>query len=161
MLGVAAAVLVLLAGIAVGRYWQLESDFTPQATEQAAADGLLSDLNRYLARSNVLLMGFANMEFNQDTERLDFSAQKTASRKLLTEGDALQERLEEAGLSQLSRLVGEVDQHLLLIAESDTEGSRWIEAIKSRIETRDLLYRINLEEMRLRGHRSVPRSPGL
>ncbi len=120
--------------------------------EPAAAS--LSELtSRYLRRSRVVLLAFVNEDArDKDPLRLNLALQKRTSQELLAEAVVLKKGIGSSD-RRLERLVSELEWVLIQIAHlrPDSDVSD-IEVIKAGIESRDIIFKINLDEVR--------RSPG-
>lgn len=119
--------------------------------------------SRYLRRSRTLLLAVLNTDTRGDDPlRLSLPLQKKTSESLLQEASALKKELGRSD-RRLEQLVSDLEMVLLQIAnlKPDTDVAA-IEIIKAGVESRDLLFKINLRE----AHRpegkpgAVARRPG-
>jgi len=165
------AVLLVSLGILIGRtVLRPRPEIGPLARTTTTATGpgeraaletgsvepaLAARASRYLRRSRVLLLGVINSApMEEDPFRLNLPHQKKASEELLLEAVVLKNGFRGSD-RRLERLVSDLEMILLQIANlaSDPEASD-IEIIRAGVESRDLLFKINLRETRLPGGRS-------
>ncbi len=150
----AGAVALVLVGILLGKLFfaqpeiQIEPDLTQLASTQTRSE-IQVRADRYLERSKVLLLGLIN--FEPETEEmfeLNFSNQKKISRELVLEAGELKSQLSEPADEQLRRLVTDLEVVLLQIANLEEEFDlTGIQMIKSGVDRRGILLKINVEEM--------------
>jgi hypothetical protein len=157
----AGALALVAAGILIGR---LTFHRTPGGSESLAsasrgaavgqpvspAAGLAQRTTRYLDRSKVILLALVNFDGGtKDIAGLNLPRQKEKSRELVKEASTLKGDLRAAKERQLERLVGELELILVQIAnlKSETDLSS-VEIIKAGVELKDVLFKINLSEMR-------------
>ena len=170
--GAAAAVLLVTLGIFIGRtLLRPREELVPMArttssetagTGQpaletgAAAPAFAVRASRYLKRSRVLLLAVVNSEpREEDPFRLNLPLQKKTSEELLQEAAVLKKGLRSSD-RRLERLISDLEMILLQIANlaSDSDDSD-IEIIRAGVESRDILFKINLSE----GRRPSAKSP--
>ena len=162
----AAAAAILIAGILVGRYaFKPGSETVPvsggaaSSVIPAARADLGARTSRYLDRSKRILLAIVNYHpETQDSYGLDLPGQRSASRELVSEAAVLKTDLGRAKDRRLEKLVGDLEKILLQIAnlESDDDLAA-VNIIKAGAESRDILFEINLAE--LRGPTSAGPSP--
>jgi len=169
--GAAGAILLVSLGIFIGRtVLRPRPEIGPLVRTDSIATGpgeraaletgsvepaLAARASRYLRRSRVLLLGVINSApMEEDPFRLNLPHQKKASEELLLEAVVLKNGFRGSD-RRLERLVSDLEMILLQIANlaSDPEASD-IEIIRAGVESRDLLFKINLRETRLPGGRS-------
>jgi hypothetical protein len=179
--GAAGALVFLALGIFIGRTLlrpredvSLASRQTPSVTapgEQRAFDAgpaatpLAAQASRYLKRSRTLLLAV----INADPQDASFSSmslplQKKTSQELLKEAAVLKKGLGSSD-RRLERLVSDLEMILLQIANLKSDsGTPDVEIIKAGIESKDILFKINLSEIRRAAGKSgagqAPGSPG-
>lgn len=156
MQGVAAVVL-LLVGVGVG--WLV---FSPAAQDPVIADrptvaevpvqaaSLEARTSRYLERSKVLLLGVVNLEPEQaeDTAVLNLPRKQAVARELVQEAATLKQDLSEADQQRLRDLIDDLEVTLMQIANLESGYDvPAIEMVKSSVDRRGLLLKINLSEM--------------
>lgn len=160
---IAAAAAVLVIGVLIGRYFfsrggeeiplagSRETLLQPTALEVRAGD--------YLEKSKVLLLGLVNWEAETpEAVALDFPRYQRASRDLLQEAGYLKTALEDSRQRRLRALVADLEVVLLQIANLEAENDlSAIEMVKTGVDRRGILLKINLEE--IRRAQSLPR-PG-
>jgi len=151
---VAAAAAALVLGILIGRYFfsqggenaplagSPETLLQPTSLEVRAGD--------YLEKSKVLLLGLVNWEADApEAAALDFPRYQRASRDLLQEAGYLKTALEDSRQRRLRELVGDLEVVLLQIANLEAENDlSAIEMVKTGVDRRGILLKINLEEIR-------------
>jgi len=169
--GAVGAVLLVSLGILIGRtVLRPRPEIGPLARTTTTATGpgeraaletgsvepaLAARASRYLRRSRVLLLAVVNSApMEEDPFRLNLPHQKKASEELLQEAAVLKKGFRGSD-RRLERLVSDLEMILLQIANlaSDPEASD-IEIIRAGVESRDLLFKINLRETRRPGGRS-------
>jgi len=121
----------------------------PVARAQAASSN--DRAMRYIEKSQMLLIALVNND-PADTPgayAADFGEQQRRSRELVHEAAVVKDGLDEPGQRRLRELVSELEKILIQIANlesaSDVDG---VEFIRSRVNDRDVLFKINLEQMR-------------
>lgn len=156
-LGATAAAALVAIGIFLGR-----SYFSPPSgparlapatgeTMSLQQQAALTERSRnYLERSKVLLLGVLNFEPDpQATAAPDFSFQREYSQRLVQEAAALKDDLQGAENRRLRELVEDLQLVLIQIANLETTHDLpAVDIIKSTVDRRGILLKINLEEMR-------------
>jgi len=155
VLNLAAASALVAVGVLIGRYGRFAGEpvsTTPASKEPAAAAGLNLDdrVGRYLERSKLVLMSVDNMKSAAgEAAANDLSAERKISRDLLRESRALKKGLDASRDEQLLELMAQLEMTLIQIANlRDPRVPLGVELVKTGIEERALLFKINLEEMR-------------
>ena len=174
-LGAAGAVVLLAAGILIGRLTlhQMQLAGNILAAGQGGASvvpaAFTSDLSlrtsRYLDRSKVILLALVNFDGGaKDIAGLNLPRQKEVSQALVKEASALKGDLKAARERQLERLVGDLELILVQIANLKAEADlSLVEIIKAGAASRDILFQINLSEMRRaddKGRSAAKSGPG-
>lgn len=157
----AAAAIIFFVGIGIGRFGLFpgddaadpgrESRSTP--VEQAA---LRAETMEYLERSKVLLLGIVN---NDDIvpESGQLTRQREVSRMLVSAGAPLKDRLSRSGERQLGELVNDLEVLLLQITNLEIENDfPGLEIIRSGVDRKGILLKINVEQMKAQQERSRP-----
>jgi hypothetical protein len=120
------------------------------ALETVQASPLLADrAAHYLKRSRVLLLAVVNSDPSAEGAfSLNLPLQKKTSEKLALEAAVLRKELGSSD-RRLERLISDLEMILLQIAnlKSDSDISA-VEIIKAGVESRDILFKINLNEVR-------------
>lgn len=152
------AMALVLAGVLVGRYWEM-STATDQAkgTEGAVAPPASSEIQltartqRYLDRSNVLLLGLVNFDTAEDDpSAINLGRKKVVAAELVEEARLLKADLGAYRERQLVELVEDLERILLQIANLEAQHDLpSIEVIQRGVDRGSLLLKINLEQMRL------------
>ena len=154
-IGTAAA--MLLIGIFIGKWvfgppaiQQRQggpvADSSPRTAEMVALE---NRTDRYLQRSKVILLGLINFDpETEDPVTLNLPQQQVMSQDLLQEADYLKNALNESPNSQLKQLITDLEVILLQIANLESERDlSAVEMVKSGVDRRGILLKINLEEM--------------
>ena len=149
------AVALLAVGVLIG--WLVFGNTVSQAPVVAEGPGveipvqaasLEARAERYLDRSKVLLLGLVNLE-EQDPALLNLTRQQEIARELIDESGALKDELTEAHQRLLRVLIDDLEVILLLIANMEAGYDLpAIEMVKSGVDRRAILLKINLTEMR-------------
>ena len=157
-IGTAAAVGLLLIGVFIGKLvfspmdsgLQISDSSTDASSEDARMVSLESRTGKYLRRSKILLLGLIN--FDSETEdfyTLDLPRQKEISQQLVHEASFLRNELQNSAQMQLLQLITDLEVILLQIANLESEHDlSAIEMVKSGVDRRGVLLKINLQEMR-------------
>lgn len=159
--GAASALVLVAAGILIGRLTLHRAPAGPDSfasTLRGAATvpsvspaaSLAQRTTRYLDRSKVILLALVNFDGGtKDIAGLNLPRQREKSQELVKEASTLKGDLRAAKERQLERLVGELELILAQIAnlKSETDPSS-VEIIKAGVELKDVLFKINLSEMR-------------
>jgi hypothetical protein len=152
----AAAILLVAIGIFIGRYFSPGS-YSPEPVaqidnqsssliKQAAVD---DRAYRYLERSKILLLGIVNLDPEaEEASAPDYSREKQVARGLIQEAAVLKDDLTDANRRKLYQLVSDLEVILLQIANLETKNDLpAVEMIRSGVDRRGILLKINLEEM--------------
>ena len=151
------AVALLAVGVLIG--WLVFGNAASHAPEMAEGPGVETPVqaaslearaDRYLERSKVLLLGLVNLEPEaQDPALLNLSRQQEIARELIDESGALKDELTDADERLLRALIDDLEVILLQIANIEAGYDvPAIEMVKSGVDRRALLLKINLTEMR-------------
>jgi hypothetical protein len=170
--GAAGALLILAAGIFIGRN-VLRPPAQPTIATQAAQPGagpggrtaldagtaeaaLPLRASHYLRRSRVLILAVVNSDLQtEESLSLNLPLQKKASEALALEAAALKKEI-GSGDRRLERLISDLEMILLQIANLKPEPDvADIEIIRAGIESRDILFKIRLNEARTSTSRSI------
>ncbi len=161
----AAAAAMLVIGIFIGRSIHGPSGlqvptYVDGQGEQAGtvqATALEDRTQQVLQQSRLLLLGLVNFDpATEDPLTLNLFRQKTMSQSLVQETDVLKTALTNSGDRRLAELVSDLEVILLQIAnlESETDLDA-IEMVRSGVDRRGILLKIDVEEMR----RAASRAP--
>ena len=152
----AAAILLIAIGIFIGRYFSPESyspepvaqinEISPSLIQQTAVD---DRAYRYLERSKILLLGIVNLDPEaEEASAPDYSRERQVARGLIQEAAVLKDDLTNANQRKLYQLVSDLEVILLQIANLETTNDLpAVEMIRSGVDRRGILLKINLEEM--------------
>jgi hypothetical protein len=154
----AAAVVLLAVGVTLG--WLF---FSPDVSQQPiiAQDPLLQEVpvqaasleartSRYLERSKVLLLGVVNLDpvEPEDAIMLNLPRKQEVARELMQEAGTLKQDLSDADQERLRALIDDLEVTLMQIANLESGYDvPAIEMVKSGVDRRGLLLKINLSEM--------------
>ncbi len=176
--GTAGALLFIVIGIFIGRVLfrpaaghlalvRTTSSETAPGGHLAPASGpaapsIALRASRYLKRSRVLLLAVVNSDTrDEDPFRLNLPLQKKTSGELLQEAVVLKKELRSSD-RRLERLISDLEMILRQISNlaSDSSDSD-IELIRAGVEGRDILFKIDLNEVRRpKGKPGAGPSPG-
>ncbi|MBE3124332.1 MAG: zf-HC2 domain-containing protein [Acidobacteria bacterium] len=176
--GAAAAMVFLTLGIFIGRNLLRPPAEPPLLTrvmpsEPApggqpvletgpAASPLAIRASRYLKRSRVLLLAVVNSDPRaEDVFSLNLPLQKKTSEELVKEAMVLKKEFRSSD-RRLERLISDLETILLQIANLKSDaGPSAVEIIKAGVESRDILFKIDLNVVRRSAGKSiVGQSPG-
>ncbi len=144
-----AAVLLLSFGVVIGQLMVRQ----PLGTEQlntglSAAERILLNERaiNYLERSKVLLLGIVNSSPMEPASAL--LKEQQVSRMLVSEAAELKSSLSIADEQRMKQLISDLEVILLQIANLEEEkGFPAVEIVRSGVERRGILLKINLEQM--------------
>lgn len=174
--GVAGAALFLSLGIFLGRtLFQPRPDagrVTLTAASESSPAGrpgvestegelpLAARASRYLRRSRVILLAVVNSDpVAEDFFSLSLPLQKKNSEELVQEAALLKKELRGSD-HRLERLVSDLEMILLQIANLKPQAdASAVEVIKAGIESRDIFFKINLNEVRRSNGEGTGRAP--
>lgn len=158
VLKAAAAFILIGVGVLIGRYYMTpttqpqiaETRPTPSTVQRVSMD---PETERFLERSQVLLIGVVNLEPDADgSYPADLTTQKKVSRDLIQEASVIKTNLKGPDKRRLNELVSDLELILLQIANLETENDQpEIEMVKSGVDRKGVLFKINLEQMRMSG----------
>jgi hypothetical protein len=142
-----AAIIVLMAGVLLlrqapqpDRHQLVEQ---PATDQQVPADITAERLHNYFSKSKVLLVGISNMKTNE-TEPLDLSAERSASRDLIREARYLRGGPIDG---RSARLMGDLEKILIELANAKEEnGGPSVEILRGGIRQENLLFKIRMAE---------------
>ncbi|MGH9856602.1 MAG: hypothetical protein ACRD4B_02040, partial [Acidobacteriota bacterium] len=105
---------------------------------------------QFLGRSEIILLGLVNYDPQIDEPAgLDITRQKAVSRNLIHEASYLKRQLADGDDRRLEKLVTDLELILLQIANlEEKEDVPEIELVKSGVDRKGLLLKINLEQMK-------------
>ncbi len=108
-------------------------------------DSINAQISRYLNRSKVILMSLVNLEDNEVLE-FDFQQHQKLSSDLLGESKYLREQLDSQ--DRVMNLVDDLDVVMMQIANQNPKlDKESVELIRSSVENKELLFKINIEKM--------------
>ncbi|HSA96690.1 MAG TPA: zf-HC2 domain-containing protein [Acidobacteriota bacterium] len=149
--GLAGAVVILALGIFIGRELTRRTAqpvVATRAVSQGAAPVTLRAAH-YLKRSRVLILAVVNADLaTEDPFGLNLPLQKKTSEALMIEAAALKKELGGTD-RRLERLLSDLEMILLQIANLKPDpDSADIDVIRAGVESRDILFKIQLDEAR-------------
>src|SRR5262249_30474122 len=157
----AAAFILIGVGVLIGRYYMTPTTQppianyrpTPSTTTAVQRVSMDPETKRFLDRSQVLLIGVVNLEPDADGNYpADLSAQKKVSRDLIQQASLVKSKLKGPDKRRLNELVSDLELILLQIANMEAQNDQpEIEMVKSGVDRKGVLFKINLEQMRMSG----------
>lgn len=154
---IASAVALMAIGVFIGKLYFGRPGSQPVGTIQTVEMpstaveqiSLQQRTDRYIERSKILLLGLVNFDpDSEDIYALDMPYQKQISRELIQEASSLKEELNDPAQRQLRELIEDLKITLLQIANLESEHDlAGIELVKSGVDRRGILLKINLEKM--------------
>lgn len=145
-LSVAAAVAAcLLLTFSVGRRFGREEEQT-QSAAQTQQRLLLTTLGEHLSRSRVTLVELKNREVSPD----DLRALQAAADNLVNASRLFRAAAERAGEGQIAGVMEETERLLVRFAAApDSDAKTELEGLRKRVESRDLLFRLQVMETKV------------
>ena len=148
-LGSAAA--LILVGLFLGKIIY-EKDVTsqPEIRVTTLSPALQERTTQYLEQTNLLLLGIANFDAeNEDPYVLDLNAKKHRSQDLVQQAAVLKGDLERARAKRLLNLISDLELILMQLANLDTDDDvPAIEFVQSVLDRNSILLKINVEKLR-------------
>ncbi len=146
----AAAFILVGVGVLIGRYYQSTTVIVDGPVQRVSMD---PETKRFLERSQILLIGIVNLEPEEDgSYPTDLAVQKKVSRDLIQEASVIKANLKGPDKRRLNELVSDLELILLQIANLEAENDQpEIELVKSGVDRKGVLFKINLEQMRMSG----------
>jgi len=136
----AAGLAILLIGILIGKYF-----FSNKGVNREVVPDMTLQVQKYLERSKVLLLGLMNSEPAID-QKIDLSKERRVSRALIKQASFLKENLKER---RLKELIDDLENILVEIANmEDQEDLPNVEVLREGIDRRGILLKINIYEMK-------------
>jgi hypothetical protein len=172
--GAAGALFFIALGIFIGRTVVRPRPELPQTARMTSSPGadavetaiepgsdaapLAVRASRYLKRSRVLLLAVVNADpRDEEPLQLNLALQKKTSEDLLREAAVLKRGIGSSD-RRMERLISELEMILLQIANLAPEpGDADIAFIRAGIESRDVLFKINLSEVRRAAGKPIAR----
>lgn len=159
----AAAILLVLGGAWMGKYYWREPAVPltsiPRANIKRAipVDATDAKALRFLQRSQILLLALVNSDPHDSA--LDMTFPKSVSQELIQDASTLKGELQQRDQVRLKRLIDDLEVILLQIANLDAEKDiPEIEIVKSGVDERAILLKIDLEQARMNTPRSEERA---
>lgn len=157
--GIAAVVLVAV-GIFLGRTYLNVVPLSNTRQEptgviaSSSEDSVTAMAHLYLQRSKNLLIGMINTS-DEHSLPADFAAQQQVSRDLIEKATYLKTALKDPDQRRLLQLVKDLEVILLQLANTEIKpGVPVVELVKSGVDQKSILLKINLEDMLVKKHRT-------
>lgn len=152
-----AVAAILLIGVLLGyQLGQKPSTQAPIAQNKAP-----SEIQRYLSRSEVVLLGLVNLDASHfDPAEMDLQHLQNVSRQLASDSDHIRRQLTDDKHQELQRLISDLEIIMLQISNLETQqNALGIDLVKSSVDHKSILLRINLEEMQRNLTPKAPTTP--
>ncbi len=149
-LQIAAAVVLIVSGILIGRNTQpAELAGEQMASVDAAQLELQDRAYTYLDRSKTLLLGVVNFNVDEDDPAmLNIDRRRQMAGSLIQEASLLRADLSDADLERLSQLIADLEIILLQIANIESNYDiPEIEMVQSGVDRKDIMFKIDVEAM--------------
>jgi len=154
----AAVILLIGAGVIIGRSSRvIPGPESPVARVQPVQvpvqqAKLERRTQEFLGQSEILLLGIVHFDpSKQDQAAIDIPRQKKISKDLVQEASYLKKELSQNKDRRLEKLVGDLELILVQIANlEEKEDLPEIEIVKSGVDRKGILMKINVEQMRAR-----------
>jgi len=156
--GMAGAAALLAAGILIGRYFisrpqavaQKPAQESSARVQPAAGADLRARTSQYFDRSKVVLLALLNFDpKTKDLYGLNIPLQKKRSRELVQEAALLRKDLGNSNQKRLEDLVSDLEMILMQLANLESENDlSAVEMVKLGVESKGVLFGINLSEMK-------------
>ncbi|MBD3373396.1 hypothetical protein GF406_00035 [candidate division KSB1 bacterium] len=145
---IAVTFVLFLATVLFFRPFRIEEE-PILSSESVKVDEVKSSINaqiyNYLNRSKVILMSLVNLEDNEVLE-IDFQQHQKLSSALLGESKQLRQKIDSQ--DRVMNLVDDLDLVMMQIANQDSRlDKESVELIRSSVENKELLFKINIEKM--------------
>jgi hypothetical protein len=165
----AGAVALLVIGFFFGKLYfggredlKFQYNVPEQSTILTAQQVVLKNrTDRYFDRSKVLLLGLINFDTEtEDVFTLNLPYRKKISQNLIKEAAILKDEMQDPSYEQINQLISDLEVILLQIAnlesELDLDG---IEMVKSGVDRKGIMLKINLEAMQTTDERQTLLKP--
>jgi hypothetical protein len=152
--GLAAAALLLI-GVFAGRFLLAPEPSSypdePVATSSPGDAAVALRASQYLDRSQVLLLGLVNFDVEtDDPSMLNLPRKREIARELIDEAGVLKSDLAGTDEQRLVELISDLEVILLQLANLESQRDvPAIEMVRSGVDRRAILFKINLTQMRL------------
>jgi hypothetical protein len=161
-------VVLIVFGIFLARKFFSPAGIVLQPDQQIVQSGnqgqdlqFVQRTQDYLQKSKIVLLGLVNFDpETEDPYGLNLPYRKQLSRELADEAKIIRAGLENSRQRQLQELVSDLEVILLQIANLESEHDMTaIEFVKEGVESRGIMLKINLTEIRrTRGQFNEPGS---
>src|SRR5271169_5405953 len=155
-----AAVVLIAVGIFLGRVYMNVVPLSNTHQEPAGViassseDSVTALAHAYLQRSKNLLIGMINTS-DEHSLPVDFAAQQQVSRDLIEKATYLKTVLKDPDQRRLLQLVKDLEVILLQLANTEIKpGVPVVELVKTGVDQKSILLKINLQEMLGKKHYS-------
>lgn len=151
-----AAIVLVTVGVFVGRTLMptptVEQQIQTAPVQRMTVQPASADQRamQYLESSQVLLLALVNYDpENEGAYAADLSAQQRLSRRLVGEAPGLKNELDDPKHRRLRELVSDLELILMQIANLEADDDLGaVEFIRSSVNEKDVLLKINLEQVR-------------
>ena len=157
ILQVAAALILVGAGVIIGRFFAGDEASKTQVVAVAPKQkppvqtvAAETEAQRFLEKSEVLLLGVVNTDPDEEASSLDLDRRKQVSNDLIHQAALVKGQLKDPRQRRLRELVSDLELILVQIASlEEQEDQPEIEVVKSGVDRKGLLLKIDIEQMRL------------
>jgi len=150
----AAGVMILVAGIQIGRWiGPGETSFALSGARAANRNPLpVGQIADYFNRSKVILLSLANFDpRSEDPYALNLALQKQVSRELVDRGRELEALLSGARGKRYKNLIADLKTILVQIANLDPEeNAQAVEIVREGLAAKEILFKISIALISLR-----------
>jgi len=158
-----AAMLFVALGIYLGKnYFTGTPVSTPDRTEESltsapvdslSGDAVQKEVDAYLDRSRTLLLGLIHSPDTRLSAE-NFATQQQVSRELIQQASLIESKLKEPDRERFKQLIGDLTVILRELANySNESGVPLIEIVRQGVDTKSIMLKINLEQIRSFGAR--------
>jgi len=125
----------------------------PSTVDSVSGDAVQKEVDAYLDRSRTLLLGLIH---SPDTHLSaeNFATQQQVSRELIQQASLIESKLKEPDRERFKQLIGDLTVILRELANySNESGVPLIEIVRQGVDTKSIMLKINLEQIRSFGAR--------
>lgn len=146
--------VLLVAAFLAGRYWPAGTAVQPLAAPVRERI-LLVAVGSHLERSEMVLVELLNARANGG---VDISSEQQRAQDLLASSRLYRQAAARSGQPAVASILEEIERLLLEVVHSPSPlGPEELDALRSRIENEDLLFRVRITGAGLRRAERVPR----
>lgn len=151
LLAVAAALMLVVTGVFIGRATAPAVAITQPAVAQAtlfdevAVAEFNSLLNSYVSKSRMLLMGFDNFDEEDDPEVFDLDHQQRIAKSVVRQGRELLNHRIALEDEHIKTMVNQIERVLLQLANSDMDDlGLTVQLVQDGMETNSIMLQLTL-----------------